>query len=368
MRKFAALPELAARATELVQARPIKEVVAGALAMISLEAGLAGAIIESRTDNQSVAVECAINCEVAQPISLQLPSSTTSTPETTLPPTTTSTTMPPTTTTLPPSPDTFHAAALPEAVPSYLFPPDEVNRLPWLDGLVAQNKLDAATAEAQKAHIEWLKQNTPFVTIDQYDQFVANVDNRTYVDAFKEHPFFGTTITAHCLVLHWAGRKYSSVWEMRDSMLQATSPDGRPDRRNTHFILNAHTLDQTTPLNRDFKGAHAPGANNDCLGLEQNNITSVMDYQPEDIQDLVMSMVYINRQRHWPINQYTNLSHYVVDLLGNNAGYNPVSGQFSPEGGVRKLDIPEDLRVGMLLHWAVKLNAEIDAAALDTGR
>lgn len=230
-----------------------------------------------------------------------------------------------------------------------------IKLLPRLDGLVAQGKMSPEAAAEQKAHIEKLRNET-VVTRPEYDKFEkSQVDNTSYVNVFSGHPYFNDRIRATKIVLHWAGNHYVDVPDMANKMMSAKSPDGSPDRRNVQFMIDRTKLFRTTPSDRIFRGAHAPGANDDSIGIEHNRITKMIDVQPVDAKVTAMGVVYIARRNNIEINERNIWTHAGIDLMHNNPGYDRETGTIN--GNMRKFDYPQDYLFDVILPLAKAIDA-----------
>ncbi len=230
-----------------------------------------------------------------------------------------------------------------------------IRLIPDLDGLVAQGKLPAAEAERQKAHIEKLREETT-LSIAEYKKFEqSQVDAQTHQNIFSPHPYFNHNITPKRIILHWSGEDYANVPEMAHKMLNATK-DGKPDRRNVQFIIDSKVLFRTCPVGRIFKGAHAPGANDDSIGIEYNHVKSMLDVMPDDAKMMVMSVVHLARTHNLPVNEETLLTHYETDLL-NSPDYDRETGRIG--GTLRKTDYPQNYKMRVVLPLAIALDAAL---------
>lgn len=225
-----------------------------------------------------------------------------------------------------------------------------IKLIPRLDSLTAQSKISPEAAAEQKAHIENLHKET-VVTLAEYREFEkSQVDNDSYANVFSGHPYFNHRIRATKIVIHWGGNHYVDVPDMANKMMSAKSADGTPDRRNTQFIIDSKKLFRTTPKDRIFKGAHAPGANEDSIGIEHNRITKMTDVQPADAKMTAMSVVYIARQHKIAINENNIWTHYGVDLMFNNSDYDRETGTIN--GNLRKFDYPQDYLLDVIIPLA----------------
>lgn len=274
---------------------------------------------------------------------------------TTTPPAPSTTMAPPSTTEMP---TRVEASALvlaeqaPDPRQAYL---DKLRRTPGLQQLADQGVISQEEATAQLNHIEWLRQNLVISPEIYHTNFA--VDNSSFVNVFQPHPHFNDPIEPGYMVIHWGARDYPDIPYMAQSMLNARDANGNPVRLNTHYVIDRGVLYRTTPPSHYFRGAHAIGANNDSIGIEHNRVLNMMDVQPGDTADTVMTIVYLARDRGWPIDDWYVRTHSDIDLLENNAGYNPETGVLS--GNLRKLDYPRDYLVNVLIPAAQALDAAL---------
>lgn len=233
-----------------------------------------------------------------------------------------------------------------------------VDMLPDLDRLAQMFPSKAEWFRTQKDCIDKLAPQV-HVTVDDYAQLELNKDHQT---VFKEHPFYNVPISPKMFIVHTTGLDPNkSVDEVAEGMMRATrkNSDGQEvsDRRSVNFMVTPDGTGYQTMRDTNRMAAHALGANEFSVGVENFAVDSC-DLTPEEVKTTVILAVYTNRKNNIPINATTILGHADIDNLLNNPTYNPDTGTAT---SLRKTDGLRNL-IRVTVAEAMQLDSQLPKA------